>query len=155
MSAGVHFAAQTVSPATPLSTVGERTKHAWTPQTRNPVSARLYKILRTNFNDDATREALRTLSELYANEPAVSERASLGARRGVEDANDDDVEEDADAVFGRTTDHPAFEAFPGEAAAKARKNLRRDMELKLADGSRQFLKALGDVDQVRRELNSM
>jgi len=41
-----------------------------------------------------------------------------------------------------------MENVAGESAARARKNLRRDMENKLAEGSRQFLKAFGEVDQV-------
>lgn len=42
------------------------------------------------------------------------------------------------------------EGVPGESAAKARKYLRRDMENKLAEGSRKFLEALGEVDSVSR-----
>lgn len=38
---------------------------------------------------------------------------------------------------------------PGETAAKARKNLRRDIERKLAEGSQKFLKAFGEVNEVR------
>ncbi|KAF5323969.1 hypothetical protein D9611_008423 [Ephemerocybe angulata] len=34
-------------------------------QAKNPISLRLYKVLSTNFDDYATREALGTLSELY------------------------------------------------------------------------------------------
>jgi hypothetical protein len=40
------------------------------------------------------------------------------------------------------------ENVPGESAARARKNLRRDMENQLAEGSRKFLEALGEVDAV-------
>ena len=121
-------------------------KHSWTHQSRNPVSSRLYKVLGTNFNDDATREALRTLSELYA--PTFSGKGQDG-KRDI-DENDEDVEEEeitsGTPSFGQ--DNVLSEAIPGESAAKARKHLRRDMEKKLTEGSRQFLKAFGDVDQV-------
>src|ERR1700722_6805184 len=89
-----------------------------TAQTRNPIALRLYKVLGTNFSDDATKEALRTISELYI--------PSTVPGRGDE----------------------GLEITPGESAARARKNLRRDMENKLAEGSREFLKAFGEVDQV-------
>ena len=35
-------------------------------QPRNPVSLRLYKVLSTNYDDEDTRQALGTLSDLYA-----------------------------------------------------------------------------------------
>jgi len=37
-----------------------------TPVWGNPVSLRLYKVLSTNFDDEDTRQALGTLSDLYA-----------------------------------------------------------------------------------------
>ena len=82
---------------------------------------RLYKVLSTNFDDLATREALGTLSDLYAS-PNVT--------------NHDD----------------SNETHPGEYAAKARRNLRRDMESKLAESSHHFVQALGEVDLVRLAL---
>jgi hypothetical protein len=108
-------------------------KTSWTPPARNPVSLRLYKVLGTNFNDEATREALETLSLLYANQPSRK-----GKEPGREQDDDQVVEEQAVEA----------ESVPGEIAARARKNLRRDMDRKLAEGSRQFLNALGEVDQV-------
>ena len=86
--------------------------------TRNIISPRLYKVLGTNFNDEATKEALRTLSDLYVLQTATSGTSTF------------------------------VELVPGESAARARKNLRRDMENKLAEGSRQFLRAFGEVDRV-------
>jgi hypothetical protein len=85
-------------------------------QTKNPISPRLYKVLSTNFDDLATREALGTLSDLY------------GASGGADSA---------------------VETHPGEYASKARRNLRRDMENKLAESIHHFVKALGEVDIVR------
>lgn len=140
-------------PHSPKSTQQESSKsnsHA-----RNPISLRLYKILGTSFNDEATKEALRTLSDLY-----VSQTATTGPLKGnevqrdINDSDDDDDIED-DVLFSKVTatsnasGTSAFvESIPGESAARARKNLRRDMENKLAEGSRQFLKAFGEVDQV-------
>lgn len=40
------------------------------------------------------------------------------------------------------------ESVPGESAARARRHIRRDMENNLTKGSRQFLEAFGEVDQV-------
>ncbi|KAJ2923760.1 hypothetical protein H1R20_g13342, partial [Candolleomyces eurysporus] len=88
-----------------------------TSQTKNPISLRLYKVLSTNFDDLATREALGTLSDLY----------------GASGSN-------------------SAETYPGEYAAKARRNLRRDMENKLAESSHHFVKALGEVDLKLSEL---
>lgn len=114
-------------------------KNSWTPPTRNPVSLRLYKVLGTNFNDEATQEALRTLSDLYATPVSVKGKE---VKRDVEDFED----EDEDAMVKDTVSFP--EIIPGESAARARKNLRRDMENKLAEGSYQFLRIFGEVDQV-------
>ncbi|KAJ7139696.1 oligomeric Golgi complex subunit 6 [Mycena epipterygia] len=102
-------------------------------QSRNPVSLRLYKVLGTNFDDEATREALQTLSELYAT-PGSAVKGKEAARN----IEDDELDEEW--------------AKPTGSAARARKNLRRDMERKLAEGSHQFLKAFGEVDQKLEEL---
>lgn len=112
-------------------------------QSRNPISLRLYKVLGTNFDDDATREALQTLSELYATSSTLKGKEIL---RNVEE---DEVEEEWAKPSGLVAGELLTEAVPGESAARARKNLRRDMERKLAEGSHQFLEAFGEVDQVR------
>jgi hypothetical protein len=122
---------------TSSSTVTER-KGSWNASTqgRNPISLRLYKVLGSNYEDDATREALRTLSELYVAPGSSKARDWIST-----DAQEmDDFEDNAVRV--------PIEAVPGESAARARRNLRRDMENKLTEGSRQFLKAFGEVDQV-------
>ncbi len=64
----------------------------------------------------------------------------------------DIIEED---VGSENTHVPAthtilVENAPGELAARARKNLRRDVENKLVDTSNNFLEALGEVDFVGR-----
>ena len=83
----------------------------------NPVHSCLYKVLGTSFDDESTKQALSTLSELYANPKAQ--------------VQDDDESATVDDI-----------------ATRARKYLRKDLELKLAEGSRQFLVAFGQVDQV-------
>ena len=111
------------------------------PLARNPVSLRLYKVLGATFDDDATREALSTLSDLYS--PSEPTRV----------AKEDDLShEEADETNGeKVKDVPSFlrGALPGDTAAKARKHLRRDIESKLEEGSLRFLAAFGAVDQVR------
>jgi hypothetical protein len=112
-------------------------------QSRNPVSLRLYKVLGTNFDDEATREALQTLSELYATSASTAK-----GKEPLRNLEDDELEEEWIKPTGVVADELLTEAVPGESAAQARKNLRRDMERKLAEGSHQFLKAFGEVDEV-------
>lgn len=96
---------------------------ASTSSLRNPISLRLYKVLSsTNFSDPSSLEALQTVSDLYA------EAGQAAANDGTTIAS-------------------------GEgSAARARKGLRRDGEERLAEGSRRFLAAFGDVDKVRTSL---
>ena len=118
------------------STPSERFRTSHPSQSRNPVAARLYKVLNTKFNDEETGLALQTLSELYAT-PSPG-KASQSARSFVEE-------------HIPAQDSPLItlvENVPGESAARARKDMRKDMEKKLAEGSRQFLAALGEVDSV-------
>ncbi|KAF7320183.1 Conserved oligomeric Golgi complex subunit 6 [Mycena kentingensis (nom. inval.)] len=105
---------------------------------RNPVSLRLYKVLGTNFDDPATREALQTLSELYATPHPV-----LKHKDAFQPSEDDPFD-----------DPPRLDNVPSEpaSAARARRHLRKDMEQKLADGSQKFLAAFGEVDQRLEEL---
>ncbi|EKM55271.1 uncharacterized protein PHACADRAFT_143387, partial [Phanerochaete carnosa HHB-10118-sp] len=98
---------------------------------QNPLSLRLYKVLAANFDDDATKEALETLAELYA--PTPSPGVAVKTKRREKLTN------------GQV---PQFsEPVPGEIAANARKNLRRDVESKQADSSRRFLVAFAEVDK--------
>lgn len=139
-----------------------------TPLSRNPVSLRIYKVLGANFDDDATKEALTTLSDLYSS-PSTSNASNgtakpkLPTRRAsayVDSEDEDDEDESDEDVGGRRVNGNGlggagrlsfFEGPPpGETAAKARKNLRRDIERKLAEGSQKFLKAFGEVNEVRR-----
>lgn len=127
------------------------------PQQPNPLSIRLYKVLAANFDDDATKDAVRTLAELYApttNAPKVKgKQRDLGAEYDGLDEEDEDEPGDTAAGSSRAGDKtatPTFvEAVPGEIAAKARRSLRRDVESKLAESSRRFLTAFAEVDKVR------
>ncbi|KAI0723862.1 oligomeric complex COG6 [Cerioporus squamosus] len=123
----------------------------------NPISLRLYKVLSANFDDNATREALDTLAELYT--PSTSRSASgPKAKEARTDAEaDGDAEDEYDPTgvscpkptgIVTAASAPAVdESVAGDIAARARKNLRRDVEGKLAESSRQFLTAFGEVDK--------
>lgn len=121
-------------------------------QGQNPISLRLYKVLGANFDDEATREALNTLAELYA--PPSAPHTGVG--KGKDVTRDLDADKDADEEYelnglkptGLAAPAGVEEAAAGDIAARARKNLRRDVESKLAESSKQFLKAFGEVDKV-------
>lgn len=133
------------SPAvSPSSSTLQFDRKARANQSRNPVSLRLYKVLGTNFDHEATREALQTLSELYA-----TSATTVKGKEIARSAEDDELDEELVRPTGIVAEELLTEAIPGESAARARKNLRRDMEKKLAEGSHQFLKAFSEVDQVR------
>ena len=132
---------QFVPPAT-VADINRRSQTASpSPLARNPVSLRLYKVLGATFDDDATREALSTLSDLY------SPSGSLLATKEDDVSHDEADEADVEKI----KDVPSFlrGALPSDTAAKARKHLRRDIESKLEEGSLRFLTAFGAVDQVR------
>ncbi|KAI9065410.1 oligomeric complex COG6 [Trametes sanguinea] len=120
--------------------------HAQT-QGQNPISLRLYKVLGANFDDDATREALDTLAELYAPRPA--EGRIKDGKQDIETELDGEDERDATGVrlTGLVASTGLEEGVAGDIAARARKNLRRDVESKLAESSKQFLRAFGEVDK--------
>ena len=122
----------------------EKKQHSQS-QSRNPVALRLYKILSTNFESAATRGALQTLSDLYAPQIKGKEPRKRDEDDDEDDGDDECLMQDGSRVPGQLS----AELVSGDIAARARKHLRRDMEKKLADGSRQFLKALGEVDHVR------
>ena len=136
----------------PLLSSPARSSPSPAPLSRNPVSLRIYKVLGASFDDRSTKEALDTLSELYAPPDA---RATSSKSKHVSTDSDDDLDDDAlDTPSDPRRPHFDILAFldgppPGETAAKARKNLRRDVESKLAEGSQKFLRAFGEVDQVR------
>ena len=132
---------QSVSPAAVVD-INRRSQTASpSPLARNPVSLRLYKVLGATFDDDATREALSTLSDLYA-----PSGPTLVAKEDDAVLHDEIDEADGEKI----KDVPSFlrGALAGDTAVKARKHLRRDIESKLEEGSLRFLAAFGAVDQV-------
>lgn len=122
---------------------------------QNPLTIRLYKVLAANFDDDATKEAFETLSELYALGPSPASVKSKGKeveREKVEAEDDkcDDGDEEGDTAPAKAVHSDTgsfYEPVPGEIAANARRNLRRDVESKLAESSRRFLAAFAEVDK--------
>jgi len=86
----------------------------------NPVQLRIYKAIGTSFDDRASREALEIASSFYSSKPTDSEAPAPEFRRTLR----------------------------GQSAATARKNLKRDVEARLAGGSQRFLEAFGEVDKV-------
>lgn len=100
------------------------------PSRNNPISLRIYKAISTNFDDTASREALEIASSFYAKRDKGKGRAE------AEDPDGDD-----DIVPRRRT-------LKGQSAAAARRNLKRDVEARLAGGSQRFLDAFGEVDKV-------
>ncbi|KIY47000.1 oligomeric complex COG6 [Fistulina hepatica ATCC 64428] len=123
-------------------------------QSRNPLSLRLYKVLGTNYDDALTKEALNTLSELYApRAPAKGKEVS----RGKDNATKPKQALNGGAIHREPRFQRAslVESVPGECAARARKGLRADMERKLAEGSRQFLEAFRELDQKLDDLQAL
>lgn len=110
-----------LSPTLPSSPIAAPSRPSASGSARNPISLRLYKVLASSFDDPSSREALETVSDFYASGSSTTS-ASANGDRGVGEG----------------------------AAARARRGLRRDGEEKLAEGSRKFLAAFGDVDKVRR-----
>lgn len=97
----------------------------------NPISLRIYKAIGTSFDDPASREALEIASSFYA--PSKGKGKAL-----------DGVDGEEEGAGGE----PMRRTLKGQSAAMARKYLKRDVEARLAGGSRQFLEAFGEVDKV-------
>ncbi|RDX56370.1 oligomeric complex COG6 [Lentinus brumalis] len=142
---------------TAISPSSSRISSLSSPQPQNPISLRLYKVLSANFDDDATREALDTLAELYAPSTSRSTSGSKGKAVKADAEGDGDGDDEYDIAGGSglkptgmvaAASAPAVdESVAGDIAARARKSLRRDVESKLAESSRQFLTAFGEVDK--------
>ena len=129
-----------------MTTASPSPQHT-TPSSRNPAALRLYKILGTNFDDEGTRQALKTVSELYG----PSSASHPISQKPVKPSADSDSDEEQDANTTQNTFAGTFlgsATVPGDTAARARKHLRRDVENKLTEASHKFLKAFGEVDQV-------
>lgn len=91
----------------------------------NPISLRIYKAIGTSFDDPGSREALEIASSFYAPSTKGKEKETA----------DEEV-------------LPERRTLKGQTAAMARKHLRKDVEARLAGGSRKFLEAFGEVDKV-------
>ncbi|BEI79779.1 hypothetical protein CcaverHIS002_0103080 [Cutaneotrichosporon cavernicola] len=85
----------------------------------NPISLRIYKAIGTSFDDRSSREALEIASSFYS---------AKGKGR-----TDDDI-------------LPIRRTLKGQSAATARRNLKRDVEARMAGGAQRFLTAFGEVD---------
>lgn len=103
------------------------------PSRNNPISLRIYKAISTNFDDKASREALEIASGFYTKRDKGKGKADYAA--------DDNDEEDI---------VPRRRTLKGQSAAAARRNLKRDVEARMAAGSQRFLEAFGEVDKVRQ-----
>ncbi|KIJ16652.1 hypothetical protein PAXINDRAFT_175933 [Paxillus involutus ATCC 200175] len=122
---------------------------------RNPITLRLRKVLGTNFTDQATTEALQTLSDLYS-VPSTSVSAQQHPRgSGLDNSEDDDWSDLGTELTTSQERVGEHSDAPNETAARARKNLQRDLENKLAEGSQHFLKAFGEVDQKLDDLQKI
>jgi hypothetical protein len=101
----------------------------------NPISLRIYKAIGTSFEDRAAREALEIASGFYSS-------------KGKAKANDLSGETEGEGGGGLGEVVPVRRTLRGQSAAAARKNLKRDVEARLAGGSQRFLDAFGEVDKV-------
>ena len=123
-------------------------------EARNPLSLRLYKVLGARYDDPSTREAIEILSSLYAPAPSTATGTTRPRRNTIRSRTDGNISDDSDEE--RPTALPLSsgivdkDAASEEVAARARKNLRKDMEDKLAQSSRMFLAAFSEVNQVGR-----
>ena len=139
---------QAVSPAA-VADINRRSQTASpSPLARNPVSLRLYKVLGATFDDDATREALSTLSDLYApsGPTLIAKEEDVVSHDEVDEAGGEKIKNVPSFLRG---------ALAGDTAVKARKHLRRDIESKLEKGSLRFLAAFSAVDQVRLTVSKL
>lgn len=146
-------------------------------ETRNPLSLRLFKVLGANYDDPSTQEALEILSNLYlpSKRPStgvkgssVNEKSKESGTKDVSDEPGDESDDDKTTIVdtkSTATDakvtaniHPKINSnvdFDMEGAInRARRNLRKDMENKLAQSSRKFLTAFAEVNKVSNILYS-
>jgi hypothetical protein len=141
-------------PSTPERRSAQQALGSAPTATRNPISLRLYKVLGTTFHDPSAREALDTLSSFYS--PTVPTPYTGQINGTIKSSVEETITVPADDESPGELPWAAAKAnhlkegvrISGDIAEHARKNLRRDTESKLADGSLKFLKAFGDVDQV-------
>ena len=85
-----------------------------TPSSRNPVALRLYKILGTNFDDEGTRQALKTVSELYGPSSAAHPISRKPTKPSTDSDSDENEEQDTNA-----TQNAFVDTFLGSADRKS------------------------------------
>jgi len=140
--------ATAATPTTPTKHTGPSSS-----QPQNPLSIRLYKVLATNFDDGSTKEALDTLSSLYAPSPSLPNIIVKGKQAKLDNAEDDwdnhyhEGENASAPTTNGSTKAALVESVPGEIAARARNNLKNDVQTRLAESSRKFLNAFAEVDK--------
>ncbi|KAH0826947.1 oligomeric complex COG6 [Lanmaoa asiatica] len=118
-----------------------------TPSSRNPITLRLRKILGTTFhrsvNDRSTANALAFIQHTIP----LRSLPSLTFKNQTPTTTTDDSWSDLDPEGNAPRNGVSGHAdVASETARRVRKNLQRDLENKLAEGSRHFLKAFGDND---------
>jgi len=119
-------------------------------EAKNPLSLRLYKVLGARYDDPSTREAIEILSALYApTTPSTTLGTARPRRNTIRSRADGNISEDSDEEMPNALSlSNGTEEKNEEVAARARKNLRKDVENKLAQSSRMFLAAFSEVNQV-------
>jgi hypothetical protein len=134
----------------------------------NPISLRLWKITSRTTLDQPTQDALKIVSDRYCQVPSIAQDGPpeagpsrskdywLSGSSGWEDDSDSSFsdEENIPGTNGHD-DKRSTKAYRSllanadpDAAARARKNFKKDVEGELAKGSMNFLKAFGRVDEV-------
>jgi hypothetical protein len=134
----------------------------------NPIALRLYKITSRATLDQPTQEALQILSERYCQAPNPQDGPEAGPSRTngywlanreedewdehSSDSSDDEKETRANEEANRRRERRAMRSLlrdaDPDAATRARKNFKKDVEGELAKGSMKFLTAFGKVDEV-------
>jgi hypothetical protein len=135
----------------------------------NPISLRLWKITSRATLDQPTQEALKIVSDRYCQVASITHDGTaeagpsrpkdywLSSSSNWEDDSDDffsDEEDDTPNTNGKDEKRSkkAYRSLLAnadpDAAARARKSFKKDVEGELAKGSMNFLKAFGRVDEV-------
>ena len=122
----------------------------------NPIALRLYKITSRATLDQPTQEALQILSERYCQAPNPQNGPEAGPSRTngywLANREDDEKETRANEEANRRRERRAMRSLlrdaDPDAATRARKNFKKDVEGELAKGSMKFLTAFGKVDEV-------
>jgi len=158
-------------PPAPAETLPLPTSTSQSVTRNNPISLRLWKITSRTTLDQPTQEALKIVSDRYCQVPSITQdgTAEAGPSRSKDywlssssnweddsDSSFSDEEEDAPKTNGNDEKRSkkAYRSLLAnadpDAAARARKSFKKDVEGELAKGSMNFLKAFGRVDEVSK-----